>query len=103
MILRWAEEPQLRMLMCGRARDVQVRRLHLPMGRNGFEIHIQVANAWQQLSPGDEAFFYDPALLLTSERSRLMLAVGSMLTAEFMVDKSELDEAVSSILNTYRD
>jgi hypothetical protein len=63
---------------------------------------MQVANAWQNLSPKDEIFLYDPELLSPSERSELMRALSLMLTGEAGVEKNDIDEAVDSILSTYR-
>lgn len=103
MILRWAEDPSLRMLMYGRVGSTpQVLKMHLPLGRTGWEVNIQVANAWQSLSPGDEVFIYDPSLLSADERLELMRALSLMLTGEAGTEKNDIDLAVSSILSTYR-
>jgi hypothetical protein len=104
MILRWAEDPRLRMLMYGLVGSpIQVRKMHLPMGRPGWEVNIQVANAWQALSPRDEVFIYDSNLLDSSERSELMNALSKMLTGESASERTEIDLAIGSILSTYRD
>lgn len=103
MILRWAENPDMRMLMYGKINvPIQVRKQYLSGGRTVWEVSLQVANAWQNLSPKDEVFIYDPELLSPSERSELMRALSLMLTGESGVEENDIDEAVSSILSTYR-
>lgn len=102
LILRWAMTPEYRTLSYGRLIDQRIRRGLNSRNHRAYETHLQIGNAWNELSVGDEVFLYDPATMTPTERQDIMAALGTMLMGETKEAASEIDAAISSILSAYQ-
>lgn len=90
------------LLVFGDLRAVKHFKRRNSKNQPAVELHFQIANSWQELAEGDEVFIYSQSALTPQERTKVMDALGWVLTGVKGPEDGEIAAAVASILDTYQ-